>query len=60
MIESGCLRPEEVSMNISLEGCSVVVMGGSPGIELASACLFLMTNPFVTGAVPDVDGGGLL
>ncbi|WP_394840685.1 SDR family oxidoreductase [Pendulispora brunnea] len=28
--------------------------------ELASAYLFVMTNPFVTGAVVDVDGGGLL
>lgn len=28
--------------------------------ELASAYLFVMTNPFVTGAVFDVDGGGLL
>jgi len=28
--------------------------------ELASAYLFVMTNPFVTGAVIDVDGGGLL
>lgn len=28
--------------------------------ELASAYLFVMTHPFVTGAVVDVDGGGLL
>ena len=28
--------------------------------EVASAYLFVMTNPFVTGAVVDVDGGGLL
>ncbi|TGY88766.1 SDR family oxidoreductase [Marinicauda algicola] len=28
--------------------------------ELASAYLFVMTNPFMTGAVVDVDGGGLL
>lgn len=28
--------------------------------ELASAYLFVMTNPFVTGAVVDIDGGGLL
>jgi NAD(P)-dependent dehydrogenase (short-subunit alcohol dehydrogenase family) len=28
--------------------------------ELAAAYLFVMTNPFVTGTVVDVDGGGLL
>lgn len=28
--------------------------------QMASAYLFAMTNPFVTGAVIDVDGGGLL
>lgn len=32
---------------------------GAPA-ELAQAYLFLMTNKFVTGAVLDVDGGGLL
>ncbi|WP_208722894.1 hypothetical protein [Corallococcus llansteffanensis] len=48
---------------MQLEGKRVVVIGAGSGIGRSvavAATLFAMTNPFLTGTVLCVDGGGLL
>jgi len=45
----------------SLKGQKVVIVGGTSGIgDIGHAAVFLMTNPYVTGAVLEVSGGETL
>ncbi|WP_207796591.1 SDR family oxidoreductase [Sphingomonas oleivorans] len=55
--EAGSARRQEALERVS---AALPVKRVATPKELASAYLFVMTNPFVTGAVVDVDGGGLL
>ena len=47
-------------MSAKLNHARVLVVGGSAGIGLANAVMFLVTTPFATASTVRVDGGGAI